>query len=76
MFLDIEELSEEEFDEVLEFSSKEDNLPSRYVMACHIIASMIETEENAQYNGIVDLSICKMLLDGTIEIKPSNNVLH
>jgi hypothetical protein len=81
MYLDIESLSEEEFDRVVEFSCNEENLSHRYVVACNIIASMIENEDKIKeslipYDGMVDLSICKMILDGVMEVEPTSKMLH
>ena len=78
MLLDIDELSEEEFDEVVEFSQNIDNLEKRYVVACSIISSlMLEKLPNLiGADDSVDLSICKLLMDGVVEIEPLNRSIH
>jgi hypothetical protein len=78
MLLDIDELSEEEFDEVVEFSQNVDNLEKRYVVACSIISSlMLEKLPNLiGADDSVDLSICKLLMDGVVEIEPLNRSIH
>ena len=78
MLLDIDELSEEEFDEVVEFSQNVDNLEKRYVVACSIISSlMLEKLPNLiGADDSVDLSICKLLMDGVVEIEPLNKSIH
>ena len=78
MLLDIDELSEEEFDEVVEFSQNVDNLEKRYVVACSIISSlMLEKLPNLiGADDSVDLSICKLLMDGVVEIEPFNRSIH
>ena len=78
MLLDIDELSEEEFDEVVEFSQNVDNLEKRYVVACSIISSLL-LEKLPNLIGAddsVDLSICKLLMDGVVEIEPLNKSIH
>jgi hypothetical protein len=78
MLLDIDELSEEEFDEVVEFSQNVNNLEKRYVVACSIISSlMLEKLPNLTgADDSVDLSICKLLMDGVVEIEPLNRSIH
>tara|TARA_B100000749_G_C18317501_1_gene419371 strand:- start:564 stop:800 length:237 start_codon:yes stop_codon:yes gene_type:complete len=78
MLLDIDELSEEEFDEVVEFSQNVNNLEKRYVVACSIISSlMLEKLPNLiGADDSVDLSICKLLMDGVVEIEPLNRSIH
>ena len=78
MLLDIDELSEEEFDKVVEFSQNIDNLEKRYVVACSIISNLM-TEKLSDLIGAddsVDLSICKLLMDGVVEIEPLNKTIH
>jgi len=78
MLLDIDELSEEEFDKVVEFSQNVDNLEKRYVVACSIISNLM-TEKLSDLIGAddsVDLSICKLLMDGVVEIEPLNKSIH
>ena len=78
MLLDINELSEEEFDKVVEFSQNTENLEKRYVVACSIISSLM-LEKLPDLGGAdesVDLSICKLLMDGIVEIEPFNTSIH
>jgi hypothetical protein len=78
MLLDIDELSEEEFDKVVEFSQNVDNLEKRYVVACSIISNLM-SEKLSDLIGAddsVDLSICKLLMDGVVEIEPLNRSIH
>ena len=78
MLLDIDELSEEEFDKVVEFSQNIDNLEKRYVVACSIISNLM-SEKLSDLIGAddsVDLSICKLLMDGVVEIEPLNKSIH
>jgi hypothetical protein len=78
MLLDIDELSEEEFDKVVEFSQNVDNLEKRYVVACSIISNLM-SEKLSELIGAddsVDLSICKLLMDGVVEIEPLNKSIH
>lgn len=75
---DFEDLTEEELDEILIYSESEDNFKLRYVIACRIIANMVEelsyeTFSNAE---MVDMTICKMLLDGYIEIEEKDRIFH
>ena len=78
MLLDIDELSEEEFDEVVEFSQNVDNLEKRYVVACSIISSLMfeKLPESINTDDSVDLSICKLLMDGLVEIEPLSTSIH
>ena len=75
---DFEDLTAEELDEILVYSEFEDNFKVRYVIACRIIANMIEEIDFLTYSNaeIVDLSICKMLLDGHIEIEEQSRKIH
>ena len=78
MLLGIDELSEEEFDKVVEFSQNTENLEKRYVVACSIISSLMFEKLPESINGddSVDLSICKLLMDGLVEIEPLNRSIH
>ena len=78
MLLDIDELSEEEFDEVVEFSQNVNNLEKRYVVACSIISSLMleKLPDLIGADDSVDLSICKLLMDGVVEIEPLNRSIH
>jgi hypothetical protein len=78
MLLGINDLSEEEYDEVIKFSQKTENLDKRYVIACSIISSLMIEQLPEFFNeeDSVDLSICKMLMDGVVEIEQINTSIH
>jgi len=78
MLLGINDLSEEEYDEVIKFSQKTENLDKRYVIACSIISSLMIEQLPEFFNeeDSVDLSICKMLMDGVVEIEETNKSIH
>ena len=78
MLLGINDLSEEEYDEVIRFSQKTENLDKRYVIACSIISSLMVEQLPEFFNeeDSVDLSICKMLMDGVVEIEQINTSIH
>ena len=78
MLLGINDLSEEEYDEVIKFSQKTENLDKRYVIACSIISSLMIEQLPEFFNeeDSVDLSICKMLMDGVVEIEQINTSVH
>ena len=78
MLLGIDELSEEEFDKVVEFSQNTENLEKRYVVACSFISSLMfeKLPESINADDSVDLSICKLLMDGLVEIEPLNRSIH
>ena len=80
MLLGIEEfndLSEEEFNRLVEFSNNQENLKERYVVACQIISNLTaELDTNAGDDESVDLTICKLLMDGLIEVEPMSRILH
>jgi hypothetical protein len=78
MLLGINDLSEEEYDEVIRFSQKTENLDKRYVIACSIISSLMVEQLPEFFNeeDSVDLSICKMLMDGVVEIEETNTSIH
>jgi|TARA_R110000765_G_scaffold401749_1_gene497237 hypothetical protein len=78
MLLDIEDLNPKDYDDVVEYSQDESTIALRYIAACSIIANLandldpdlLPNDEN------VDLSICKMLMDGAIEIEPLSRTTH
>ena len=76
--IDFDDLSEEEIDEILTYSGTNDNIEERYVVACRIIANMIEDiEPEVQSNNeMVDMTICKMLIDGYIEVEKNKHKYH
>jgi len=75
---DFEDLSEAELHEILVYSESEMNLETRYVVACQIIANMIEdlNFETFSNSEMVDMTICKMLIDGYVEVEQDKRKLH
>jgi len=47
-------------------------------LACHVIANLIEEFEPESLSNMdmVDFTICKMLIDGHIEIERKNESIH
>ena len=81
MLLDIREfndLSEEEFNKLVEFSNNQTNLKERYVVACQIISNLTNelNPDVEEHDESVDLTICKLLMDGLIEVEPISRILH
>jgi hypothetical protein len=80
MLLDIKEfndLTEEEINRLVEFSRDKDNLQERYVVACQIISNLTaEIDPEAGDDESVDLTICKLLMDGLVEVEPMSRKLH
>ena len=80
MLLDIKQfndLSEEEFNKLVEFSNNQENLQERYVVACQIISNLTnEIDPEIGDDESVDLTICKLLMDGLIEVEPISRILH
>ena len=78
MWQDIEDLEQQEYDDVWAFSQDTSNIRLRYVAALSIIANLandldpqlLPNDEN------VDLSICKMIMDGAIEIESLSDSIH
>jgi len=78
MLLDINELNPKDYNDVVEYSQDESTIALRYIAACSIIANLandldpdlLPDDEN------VDLSICKMLMDGAIEIESLSRTTH
>lgn len=78
MLQDIEELNKQDYEDVIEFSQDKSTLEMRYVAACSIIANLAnDIDPNLVPNDTkVDLSICKMIMDGAIEIEEISNRIH
>lgn len=80
MLLDIKQfndLTEEEINKLIEFSNNQDNLQERYVVACQIITNLTdEIDPDFGDDESVDLTICKLLMDGLIEVEPISRILH
>jgi hypothetical protein len=78
MLLDINDLNPKDYNDVVEYSQDESTIALRYIAACSIIANLandldpdlLPDDEN------VDLSICKMLMDGAIEIESLSRTTH
>lgn len=80
MLLDIKQfndLTEEEINKLIEFSNNQDNLQERYIVACQIITNLTdEIDPDFGDDESVDLTICKLLMDGLIEVEPISRILH
>jgi hypothetical protein len=81
MLLDIKEfndITEDELNRLVEFSNNQDNLQERYIVACQIITNLTnELDPNVEDNDeSVDLTICKLLMDGLIDVEPISRILH
>lgn len=71
------DLTDAEITELLQYSADESTLKKRYIVACQIITDFGSVKENfTDYDQAIDLTICKMLLDGDVEIEDLNPVLH
>ena len=75
---DFEDLSEEELDEILIYAESKKNLGKRYVVACQIIANMTKELDFDSFSNteMIDLSICKLIIDGYIEVEEENRKIH
>jgi hypothetical protein len=75
---DIEDLNKEDYEDVLEFSADESTLKMRYVAALSIIANFANDIDPTLIpdDEKVDLSICKMIMDGHIEIEELSDSVH
>lgn len=81
MLLDIKEfndITEDEFNKLVEFSNNQENLEERYIVACQIITNLTnELDPNIEdHDESVDLTICKLLMDGLIDVEPMSRILH
>ena len=81
MSLDINNLTREELDELLAYSNDKSNIIERYVVACQIITNLLEHETDdilaeVDWDDTVDLTICKLLIDGDIVVEPEERKLH
>jgi len=76
--LDFENMSEEEIDEILVYSEMGEDLDTRYQIACQIIANMIEDMEYDSYSNseMVDMTICKMLIDNLVVVEKKPRKYH
>ena len=75
---DIEDLNDKDYEDVLEFSADESTLKMRYVAALSIIANFANDIDPTLVpdDEKVDLSICKMIMDGHIEIEELSDSIH
>ena len=75
---DIEDLNDKDYEDVLEFSADESTLKLRYVAALSIIANFANDIDPTLVpdDEKVDLSICKMIMDGHIEIEELSDSVH
>jgi len=75
---DIEDLNDKDYEDVLEFSADESTLKMRYVAALSIIANFANDIDPTLIpdDEKVDLSICKMIMDGHIEIEELSDSIH
>ena len=75
---DIEDLNDKDYEDVLQFSADESTLKMRYVAALSIIANFANDIDSTLIpdDEKVDLSICKMIMDGHIEIEELSDSVH
>ena len=75
---DIEDLNDKDYEDVLEFSADPTTLKIRYVAALSIIANFANDIDPTLIpdDEKVDLSICKMIMDGVIEIEDLSDSVH
>jgi len=75
---DIEDLNDKDYEDVLEFSADPTTLKMRYVAALSIIANFANDIDPTLIpdDEKVDLSICKMIMDGHIEIEELSDSVH
>jgi hypothetical protein len=78
MYQDISDLSEEEIEEIIDYSDSTDNLIKRYAVACQVIANLTNQlyKDKTSDDEVVDLVICKMLMDGLIEVEEVSLKFH
>jgi hypothetical protein len=76
--INFDEMSEAEIDEILLYSQTQENLQERYECACQILANMIEDMEYDSYSNaeMVDMTICKMFIDGFINVEKKHRIYH
>ena len=71
------DLSDAEITELLQYSADESTLKKRYIVACQIISNLGNLKEQFnEHDEAVDLTICKMLIDGDAWVEEINPVLH
>ena len=76
--IDFDGLTDEEMAEILIYSDSTDNIIDRYMVACQLIANMLgdfEPEIHSN-NEMVDMTICKMILDGYVTVEKNTQKYH
>lgn len=75
---EIDDMDEDELEELYEYAIKTDNLEHRYAVACKIIAGLTEElEEDGESTGeTVDLSICRLIKEGSVVVESVSDKLH
>jgi len=75
---DFEDLSEEELEEILDYSDSDKTFNDRYTLACQVLANMIKNSNPDELCNIevVDLAICKLLIDGNVKISNESHSIH
>ena len=75
---EVVKINDLDYEDVLEFSADLSTLPIRYVAALSIIANFANDIDPTLVpdDEKVDLSICKMIMDGVIEIEDIGNSVH
>jgi len=76
--INFDNMSEEELDEILVYSEMGEDLETRYQVACQIIANMIEDMDYSDYSNseMVNMTICKMLIDNLVEVEKKPRKYH
>ena len=71
-------LSDDEITELLKYSADESTLMTRYIVACQIISNLSNEQQPdiVNHDEAVDLTICKMLLDGDVQVDEIDPILH
>ena len=72
-------LTKDELKQLLDFSNDITNISERYIVACQIISNLLEEDIKQvleDFDDSVDLTICKMLLDGDVVVEPEDRKLH
>ena len=72
------DMTEQEMVELLKYSADDSTLTDRYIVACQIISNLTKDIPNdiTEREEMVDLTICKMLVDGLIAVEEVNRSIH
>ena len=75
---EIDDLNDDELAELHEYAIRTDNLEHRYAVACQLIAGLtVELEPDGDSTGeTVDLSICRLIKEGSIVVECVSDKLH